>query len=113
MTSVELVPDGTAVPFRYHWKEGVGAPVAGKLKTTVLPLAIDWEVGWVVAVGAEVGPDSEITVAEYGANDALKVGPAFEIALTATSADDAAPGIAVGVGVGVGAAFELMMKLSR
>ena len=64
MTSEEPVAPGIGVPLRDHWKVGGGAPVVGKVKTTVLPLAIDWELGCPAAAGGEVGPVSEINVAE-------------------------------------------------
>ena len=63
-TRVGLVAEAIAVPFRYHWYEGAGVPVAGALKTTVLPLAIVWDEGWLTKAGASEGFVSEMTLTE-------------------------------------------------
>ena len=70
---------------------GAGVPLAEKLNTTVLPVATVWGAGWLVADGAADGVERDSTVTEYGANESVKLAPAFVMVETATSGEPVPP----------------------
>ena len=82
--------------FFCHWYVGAGVPLAAAVNVIDAPAVTVWLAGWVVIAGATATTAvfSEITVAEYEANEAPNVEPLMLMLPVAMSVKPLPPGLA-------------------